>query len=34
MNELRIASTNTIPNLATLKRLVESLEAHTQQQVA
>lgn len=34
MNELRIASTNTIPNLAMLKRLVESLEAHTQQQVA
>ncbi|MHB1935011.1 MAG: Rad52/Rad22 family DNA repair protein [Acidobacteriaceae bacterium] len=34
MNELRIASTNTILNLAMLKRLVESLEAHTQQQVA
>ena len=34
MNELRIASTNTIPNLAMLKRLVESLEAYTHQQVA
>lgn len=34
MDELRIASANPIPNLAMLKRLVESLEAYTHQQVA
>lgn len=34
MDQLRIVSTNAIPNLAMLKRLVESLEAHTQQQAA
>ncbi len=34
MDGLRIASTTTIPSLVMLKRLVETLEAHTQQQVA